>query len=260
MSGWTVRTLLPRLLPSRARGAAPGNLAAVLVVALAGAGLVHLLAYHVPSGVPLGPQWVATVLSLLAHCPLVGPLGVILSVASALTLLGLRELRRLERLNGSLAQVLPARPAHRSFAPLPFPPDTETLPRSPWRLVLFVVVLLGVQVGALGIFDALWPMHMTVTIPMVMDSKLITMAMPAAPLLPLGVLHAAVALLLGVLLWRMERRLTRLRALVAGHLWLLRLRYRRVVPPLPLLTDAQLLRDHHGPALFARPPPSSVAA
>lgn len=183
----SARALLPRLLPLRARGAALGNLAAVLVVALAGAGLVHLLAYHVPSGVPLGPQWVATALSLLAHCPLVGPLGVILSVALALALLGLRELRRLERLNGSLALVLAARPARRSRAPLPFPPDTETLPRSPWRLVLFVVVLLGVQVGALGIFDALWPMHMTVTMPMVMDGRLMTMAMPMAPLLPLGV-------------------------------------------------------------------------
>ncbi len=260
MSGWTARALLPRLLPSRVRGAAPGNLAAVLVVALAGAGLVHLLAYHVPSGVPLGPQWVATALSLLAHCPLVGPLGLALSVALALALLGLRELRHLERLNGSLAQVLPARPVRRSRAPLPFPPDPEELPRSPWRLVLFVVVLLGVQVGALGIFDALWPMHMTMTIPMVMDSKLITMAMPAAPLLPLGVLHAAVALLLGVLLWRMERGLTRLRALVAGHLRLLE--QTRLAPALPLIRSvgADLLRDRHGPTLFARPPPSSMAA
>ncbi len=254
-----ITPLLPRLLPARTRAAALCNIAVVLVVALAGAGLVHLLAYHLPPGVPLDPGWMPAALSLLAHCPLVGPLGLALSIALALALLGLRELRRLERLNGSLARMLIARPARRSIAP-PSPADVEAVPRSPWRLALFVAVLLGLQVSALGIIDALWPMRMTVTMPMVMDGRLMAMAMPMAPLLPLGALHAAVAVLLGLLLWRVERRLTRLRALVASHLRRLRQRHQGVVPPRPLPVGGRLLRDRHGPSLFARPPPSSVAA
>jgi len=82
------------------------------------------------------------------------------------------------------------------------------------------------------------------------------MTMPMAPVLPLAPVHLVVASLLGLVLWRVERRLTRLRAQIAGRLTALIVagstedaaaRWRQVTLR-PLAWSA--------PTLFARPPPS----
>src|SRR5690242_18101989 len=101
--------VLPRLAPGQTRAATAYNTAGVLAMALVGAGLVHLLAYHVPLGVPLGSHWMATALTLLAHCPLVGPLGLIGAIAVLAPLLAFRELRNLERLDTMAVRLLRAR-------------------------------------------------------------------------------------------------------------------------------------------------------
>jgi hypothetical protein len=45
------------------------NIVGLLVTALAGAGLVHLLAYHIPLAVPFDARGAATALDLVIHCP-----------------------------------------------------------------------------------------------------------------------------------------------------------------------------------------------
>jgi hypothetical protein len=239
------RRVLPRLAPGQARAANLWNAAGLLATALVGAGLVHLLAYHVPLGVPLGSRWIATALALLAHCPLRGPLGLVATIAVLAPLLAFRELRRLERLLGALARALAARHA-------PVPPAHELVPRSPWRLAGFIALLLSVQVPLLGIAGVLWPMQGT----MVMGGTLMTMT--RQPTLPLGLLHLVAATLLALLLWRVEHCLTRLRAQIAQRLRLLS-RWGGAAQPLtPTSRTMRLPRTPYGHALFARPPPRAA--
>jgi hypothetical protein len=219
------------------------NIVGLLVTALAGAGLVHFLAYHIPLAVPFDPRWAATALDLVNHCPHGSPLSAVAIIALLTLLLVRYELRRLDRLDAALARCLTA---HR----VPVPAGHEIVPRSPCRLFLLTIVLLGLQVAALGIYDLCYPMRMT----MVMNGA--PMTMPMAPVLPLAPVHLVVAALLGLVLWRVERRLTRLRAQIAGRLTALIVaggtedaaaRWRRVTLR-PLAWSA--------PTLFARPPPS----
>ncbi len=240
-----VATLLPRLAPHCSPAASFWNALGLLTVALAGGGLVHLLAYHIPLGIPLDAHWLAITTTLLARCPLGGPLGLLALGTVAVVLVVWRELRRLERLhatlNGRIRLVASTN-------------GVEWLPRRPGRLVLFIAVLLGLQLAVLGIADLLWPMQAT----MIMGHGLMTMAMtPTLPLLPL---HALAAVVLGSSLWRVEHRLTRLRARVAAQLCLLQ----AACPPrdvaLPLPTDSVLPWRLAGAVLFARPPPAGVMA
>lgn len=219
------------------------NIVGLLVTALAGAGIVHLLAYHIPFAVPFDPRWAATALDLVIHCPLGSPLSAVATVALLTLLLARYELRRLDRLDAVLARCLTA-------GRVPVPAGHEIVPRSPCRLVLLTMVLLGLQVAALGIYDLCCPMHMT------MVTNGAPMTMPMAPVLPLAPVHLVVASLLGLVLWRVERRLTRLRAQIAGRLTALIVagstedaaaRWRQVTLR-PLAWSA--------PTLFARPPPS----
>ena len=219
------------------------NIVGLLVTALAGAGIVHLLAYHIPFAVPFDPRWAATALDLVIHCPLGSPLSAVATVALLTLLLARYELRRLDRLDAVLARCLTA-------GRVPVPAGHEIVPRSPCRLVLLTMVLLGLQVAALGIYDLCCPMHMT------MVTNGAPMTMPMAPVLPLAPVHLVVAALLGLVLWRVERRLTRLRAQIAGRLTALIVagstedaaaRWRQVTLR-PLAWSA--------PTLFARPPPS----
>ncbi len=240
-----VATLLPRLAPHCSPAASFWNALGLLIVALAGGGLVHLLAYHIPLGIPVDAHWLAITTTLLARCPLSGPLGLLALGTVAVMLVVWRELRRLERLHATL----------NGRARLAAPTDgVEWLPRGPGRLVLFIAVLLGLQLAVSGVTDLLWPMQTT----MVMGHGLMTMVMtPALPLLPL---HALAAVVLGLSLWRVEHRLTRLRARVAAQLRLLL----AACPPrdtaLPLPTDSLLPWRREGAVLFARPPPSGVMA
>jgi hypothetical protein len=72
--------------------------------------------------------------------------------------------------------------------------------------------------------------------------------------LPLGPLHLVVAALLALILWRVEHRLTQVRAEVARRLRLLTAGGDQAAVPLgPHLSCLRSGWD--GPALFARPPP-----
>jgi len=258
--------LLPRLASGHARAALLGNLAGLLATALTGAGLVHLLSYHVPFDLPFGPHWIPAAVALLLACPLLGPLGLVLAIAAAAVGLGLRELRRLERLNRVLARLLTIyadRPArHPIKASNEIAGSTgkaeagaadEAVPRSPWRLLLFVTVLLIVQIVVLGLVDALYPMHMT----MVMNDAPMTMAM--TPVVPAWLLHLPVALVVGFALWRMEHRLTRLRRSTERRLGLLRAAGHERRAPVPIPVTLSLPCPWSGHALFARPPPVVAA-
>jgi hypothetical protein len=236
--------VLPRLAPGQGRAANAWNAAGLLATALVGAGLVHLLAYHVPLGVPPGPRWIATALTLLAHCPLVGPLGLIAAIAVLAPLLACWELRRLERLNTIAVRLLRARR-------LPPPPTHQALPRSPWRLLGLFALLLSLQVPLVGLAPWLDPMQTT----MVMGGRL--MAMASTPILPLGPLHLVVAALLALILWRIEHRLREVRAEVARRLRMLTAYGNQAAVPIgPRLT--RLRSGWDGLALFARPPPHTA--
>ena len=233
--------LLPRLAPGQRRAATAYNAMGLLATALVGAGLVHLLAYHLPAGVPFGARWDSQALALLVHCPLVGPLGLIAAIAVLAPLLACWELRRLERLNTTAARLLQARR-------LPLPPTHQALPRSPRRLLGLFALLLSLQVTLVGLAGWLDPMQTT----MVMGGRLMTMA--STPMLPLGLLHLVVATLLALVLWRVEHRLTQVRAEVARWLRLLTTGGHQAALPIgPRLT--RLRSGWDGLALFARPPP-----
>ena len=233
--------LLPRLAPGQRRAAMAYNAMGLLATALVGAGLVHLLAYHLPAGVPFGARWDSQALALLVHCPLVGPLGVIAAIAVLAPLLACWELRRLERLNTTAVRLLRVRR-------IPLPPTHEALPRSPRRLLGLFTLLLSLQVTLVGLAGWLDPMQTT----MVMGGRLMTMA--STPMLPLGLLHLVVATLLALVLWRVEHRLTQVRAEVARWLRLLTTGGHQAALPIgPRLT--RLRSGWDGLALFARPPP-----
>ena len=119
--------VLPRLAPGQTWAATAYNAVGLLAAALVGAGLVHVLAYHLPAGMPFAPRWDRQALALLVHCPLVGPLGLIAAIAVLAPLLACWELRRLERLNATAVRLLRVRR-------IPLSPTRQALPRSPRRL------------------------------------------------------------------------------------------------------------------------------
>jgi hypothetical protein len=198
--------------------------AAVLVGAgLAGALLVHLLAYHALPGLllasgPLGP--------------LCAPFVVVCALAALSPLLAAADLWRLRRLDRALS---------RRLRPIRLPgmgaPPTGA-PRSPWRLAGLVGGLLGLQVAFVGLAGAACPLPP-----------------PATPALLLGPVHLLVAAALGLLLWRLERGLAHVRAAVAHKRRLLGLLIAdrpRPVAPRAVAPPAAWI----GVTLFARPPPS----
>src|SRR5919201_637622 len=138
--------LAPHLVALPGRSAVAWNIVGLLVTALTGAGLVHVLAYHMPLAVPVDPRWAATALDLVIHCPHGRHLSGVAIVALLTLLLVRYELRRLDRLNAALVRCFTARR-------VPVPAGHEIVPRSPCRLVLLTMVLLGLQVAALGIYD-----------------------------------------------------------------------------------------------------------
>jgi len=237
----------PRLAGGTGRAPACRNLLGLFLAALIGASLVHLLAYHVPFDAPLGPRWFAAAGTLLAHCPLRGPLGLIAVVAVLAPILALQEVWRLERLNEALRRMLTARR-------LSIPDGRVATPRSPWRLLFIIAAVLGPQAALLGVAGLICPMRAT----MVMNGA--PMVMPHGAALPLGMLQLAAATLLGLLFWRVERRLTHLRATAAQRLRLLLRASSDALPRLPSLDAARLPRRRYGHGLFARPPPVPVAA
>src|SRR5436305_2253922 len=239
------RQVLPRLAPGQAWAATAYNAVGLLAAALVGAGLVHLLAYHLPAGMPFAPRWDRQALALLVHCPLVGPLGLIAAIAVLAPLLACWELRRLERLNATAVRLLRVRR-------IPLSPTRQALPRSPRRLLGLFALLLSLQVTLMELAGWLDPMQTT----MVMGGRLMTMA--PTPVLPLGPLHLVVAALVALILWRVEHRLTQVRAEVARRLRLLTAARgdQAAAPVGPRLT--RLRSGWDGLALFARPPPRTA--
>ena len=238
--------LLPRLAAGSGRAPALCNLLGLLGTALVGAGFVHLAAYHIPAGTPLDARWLAAALTLLARCPLRGPLGLIAVIAVLAPVLALRELGRLQRRDRALARLLIARR-------LTVPAGHDAVPRSPRRLILFIGALLGLQAVGLGLATVLCPIGTG----MAMTGA--PMAMPATSTLPLGPLHLLVATVLGLLLWRVEHRLTRLRVAVANRLRLLHTGGASTARPrIPYAARLPSPRQEH--SLFARPPPAAYIA
>jgi len=239
------RQVLPRLAPGQTWAATAYNAVGLLDAALVGAGLVHLLAYHLPAGMPFAPRWDRQALALLVHCPLVGPLGLIAAIAVLAPLLACWELRRLERLNATAVRLLRVRR-------IPLSPTRQALPRSPRRLLGLFALLLSLQVALMELAGWLDPMQTT----MVMGGRLMTMA--PTPVLPLGPLHLVVAALVALILWRVEHRLTQVRAEVARRLRLLTAARgdQAAAPVGPRLT--RLRSGWDGLALFARPPPRTA--
>jgi hypothetical protein len=83
------------------------------------------------------------------------------------------------------------------------------------------------------------------------------MTMTRQPALPLGLVHVLVAILLALLLWRVEHRLTRLRAQIVRRLRLLS-RWGAAQSLPPTSRTVRLPRTQYGHALFARPPPRAA--
>jgi hypothetical protein len=235
--------LLPRLSGRTGRLAVGVNTLALLLTVLFGAGLVHLLAYHLPLDALASQLWLQTTVTLLVSCPLTVPVGIVAISALAALLLVRRETRRLSVFYAQL-----------SLALAPRQPDVSTgdepQSRSPGRLLVLLLGVLVLQVAALSLYEQFLPMRMT----MVMQG--VSMQMPMVPLLPLAPLHLIVAVLLGCLLWRIERRLVRLRIAIALTL---RLLARSRLRPLPMPAGpAHRTRAWAGASLFARPPPLTL--
>ncbi len=238
---------LPRLAGGTGRAPACRNLLGLFLTALVGASIVHLLAYHVPRDVPLGPQWFVAAGTLLAQCPLRGPLGLSAVVAVLAPILASHEIWRLERLRGALGRALAARR-------LSIPDDDSAVPRSAGRLLFIIAAVLGPQAALLGAAGLLRPLHTA----MVMNGA--PMVMPLGAALPLGAVQVAVAALLGLLLWRVEHRLTQLHATVAHQRRLLLRAGSDVAPRLPDCDAARLPHRPYGHNLCARPPPVPAAS
>jgi hypothetical protein len=237
--------LLPRLAPGVRPAAVAWNAAALLGFSALGAALVHLLAYHVVAVAP-GPHWSATALALLLHCPLIGPLGLVVAVALLAPALAFREALRLERLNAALSNLIAAYRAS-------LPPAHEALPRSPRRLAALFLLVLAAQGAWSVVAGLICPMSVI----MVMGGARMTMS--AATTWPLTPLHLLAALLIAAALWRYERRLRRLRAQVERRLLLLRALGVADPDPLPQPRAARLPAGCAGLTLFARPPPLTAS-
>jgi len=247
--------LPPRLFTSSPLGSI-ANILSLVLAALVGAGVVHLLAYHVPMEALSANRWMADAGILLAHCPLVVPLGGLGLVALAALGLLLYELRRLRRLEDHLGRLdpLPLRLALGQKG-------RYVSRRSPKRLGVFIVSLIALQVPVLVLTQTAGTMPMTMpvagTVPTTMPTSLHSalLALQGADILVFGALHLLVATLIGLLLWCVERRLIGLRVRVAYHL----ARLARTVAATAArpLSPRSLypLSLRHGQVLFARPPP-----
>ncbi len=214
----------------------------LLLLAAFGAAVVHIVEYHL--GLGSSGDWRANALSMLAQCPLSGSLvAIVLCTLGAAAVL-LHELRALSLQRRRLTTAA-------SLAGIGQPDACLVLPRRPARLLQLLIPLLTLQFGLYELADHLWAMG----VPMRMGGVLMTMPVHgAAPLLPL---HLIVAVLLAVLVWRLERRLTVLHFVIATVRRLLGLvggacRPARI-PPGPALRP---LCAWVAPALLSRPPPA----
>ena len=226
-----MRVVLPRLSPGEGVSGAAANLAAVVLFGLLGAALLHLAAFHLRAG-SVGAY-------LLAHCPWRPISLAILLVTLCAGLLFWRGVRTLvrERMRlGRHLRVTVGAPALR---------------RKPARLAGFFVVVYLIELVATALATRLAPMEA----PMVMGGHRMLMAI--GPAFPLWLGQLVMAGVLALVLWRLERRATVLRA----HVSLLRrltilLRMPMASRPRMWGTIGRTPRTLFGYAIFSRPPPA----
>jgi hypothetical protein len=229
-----LRAWLPRLCASGGAGGSAVNLAAVLLMGLLGAVLVHLAAYHVHLD--------STGLYLLQHCPWRPVLLSSLFLALGTTVIFWRSLRVLRREQRLLARRI-GRPIRGAA--------TVVLPRRWARLVVFFLILYVIIAIATATAMRIVPMQA----PMFMGGHLMLMDMAPSFPLPLG--QAVLALAAAVVLWRCERRIVILREIVAVLRRLLAA-FATVMPAARPLADAvnRPLRLLLGVQIYSRPPPA----
>lgn len=240
----SLTTLPPRLFASSPLGVIANALSLVLA-ALVGAGIVHLLAHHVPLEATSAGRWMADAGALLGQCPLIFPLCGLGGGAVAAALLVVRETSRLRRLDDRLARLASTRPHPKPAV------ENAVSTRSPVRLGFFVVCLFALQIPVLLLLETAWTMPMSMTMPM----RGALLATQGPGFLVFGVLHLLIATLIGLLLWRVERRLTCLRARVAYHLARLTHAATAAATHPVACRSLRPLSARYGPVLFARPPP-----
>jgi hypothetical protein len=205
----------------------------VLPAAIAGACLVHDAEYHLGLGKTAG--------HVLASCPIRGGLLLVALFTVATALVAFLEVRALAARRRSLAAMAVASGAQAEAG--------EDVPRQLKRLWSLFGAVFVAQTGLYLLAQQLWPMSTL----MRMSGGL--MRMPLDGALPLIPVQIVVALFLAAAIWRLERRVARLRSAIAALETLLRTLSdgdrRPVVPHAadhPLKAQAGLLG-------FSRPPP-----
>jgi hypothetical protein len=227
-----IQTALPQLATTRGVGGALANAASLLLFGLFGAVLVHLAAFH------LWPNHAA--MYLLQHCPW-RPVLLIVSVVGLVNgALFWRELRCLVHEHRDLV---------RWFGRDHVITRSTFLPRSKWRLASFFLCLFLIELGATALAMCVAPMQMS----MLLQGHQVSMAI--APIFPLPLGQAIVAVVLAWLLWRYEHQVRVLRRVVAALRQRVAGNASSLCVPLPKAVPA-LPRRLHGFRIFSRPPPA----
>lgn len=178
------------------------RLSALVLAAICGAALVHLVEYHAGIGSTHSLQSAA---DMLAQCPLSGALVLIALCALSTAVAVSQVVRRLSRRRRQLRAMLAAGP-RRALAASTL--HYAVRPRRPGHLFAIVCVLLAAQSSVYALSETLWPMGR------LMRMHGVLMHMPSHDPVPVIPLQLLVALVFTVVLWRLERRVTVLRAAV----------------------------------------------
>lgn len=209
------------------------DLRLVVPAALAGAGLVHGLEYHLGLGDTAG--------HMLATCPLRGGLLLIALFVVATILMVWREVRALVAEYRILARA--AAEPHRALT------GVRDLPRRPGRLVALLLAVFLAQVACYALAQHLWPMSTL----MWMHGGVMRMPIDGAlPLLPAQLTASA---LMALAIWRLERQVSVLCAGIARLRRALRMLDANKPSPAfvpPAFHPARLPAGLLG---FSRPPP-----
>jgi hypothetical protein len=176
---------------------------------------------------------------LLTACPVRGGLLLVMAFALATIMLVWRELRGLMGTRRALAAAV-------GTATLAVP---EAPSRSGSRLLVLLGAILATQAGIYALAQHLWPM-----IGMMRMSGVL-MRMPIDGALPLVPVQLAVATVLALIVWRLERRVARMRAVIAALQELLRSIPARRTRPRQTGTSIGSCWMQAGLLGFSRPPP-----
>ncbi len=215
-----------------------------VIAAVAGAAVVHVVEYHLGLGFKgNSEQRLAAIEYMLYHCPLRGPVGVILllallAVCGTLALMR-SQLRTLQQLGGTPPSESGWLTRVRTKRVLP----------SISRLTGTWLLLGAAQLGIFLVIGHFMPMEY------VMQMHGGHMLMGIAPPIPPIPLSFALALPVAYVLTMVERRLSAIAAAIAHRVRMLFARARSSPRP-RLLARRVGLNFRFGPALFSRPPPA----